>query len=188
MPTNVEIKAVLKDRARAESLAAELSGGGPETIQQEDIFFRCEGARLKLRILGPGRGELIRYERADAAEVRSSRYAVARTEDPQALADILSQCLGAAGVVRKTRLLYLVGQTRVHIDCVEGLGDFLELEVVLRPGQSEEEGKVIADELLRRLGIGREDLLAEAYVDLLARRSQAPLRPDPDAASLKTVV
>ena len=42
---------------------------------------------------------------------------------------MLGQALGVLGVVRKQRLLYLVGQTRVHLDSVEGLGDFLELEV-----------------------------------------------------------
>jgi adenylate cyclase class IV len=55
---------------------------------------------------------------------------------------------------------------------VQGLGDLFELEVVLGPGQStqqsEEEGKSIAAELLRKFGIGPEDLIAEAYVDLPA--------------------
>ena len=46
---------------------------------------------------------------------------------------ILEQILPVTGSVRKRRLVYHVGQTRVHLDRVEGLGDFLELEVVLRP-------------------------------------------------------
>jgi predicted adenylyl cyclase CyaB len=75
--------------------------------------------------------------------------------------------LGTAGVVRKTRLLYMVGQTRVHIDRVDGLGDFLELEVVMRPEQSEQEGKLIAEGLLSELGIEKSELLAQAYVDML---------------------
>jgi adenylate cyclase class IV len=63
----------------------------------------------------------------------------------------------------------MLGQTRVHIDDVYGLGEFLELEVVLRPGQSEAEGHSIATALLKEFGIGQDYLLAEAYVDLLAR-------------------
>ena len=53
MPANVEIKAILHDRMAAEANAAQLSDRVPATIEQEDIFFRCDGARLKLRILGP---------------------------------------------------------------------------------------------------------------------------------------
>jgi predicted adenylyl cyclase CyaB len=81
---------------------------------------------------------------------------------------ILTTTLGRAGVVKKTRTLYLIGQTRVHLDEVHGLGEFLELEVVLRTGQSEVEGRNIATALLSEFGIGQEHLIAEAYVDLLA--------------------
>jgi adenylate cyclase class IV len=66
--------------------------------------------------------------------------------------------------------LYLIGQTRVHLDQVEELGDFLELEVVLRPGQNEAEGKNIASKLLSDFGIEQQHLIAEAYVDLLAKQ------------------
>jgi predicted adenylyl cyclase CyaB len=97
-------------------------------------------------------------------------YLIARTSDPQILLDILTKTLGRTGVVRKTRTLYLIGQTRVHLDRVEGLGDFLELEVVLRREQAESEGRTIAEALLSSLGIDKEQLIAEAYVDLLARR------------------
>jgi predicted adenylyl cyclase CyaB len=173
MPANIEIKAVLKNRADVEAIAARLSDTSPEIIHQEDFFFRCDGARLKLRIFGPNHGELIRYERANLAEARRSTYLIARSEDPQTLRDILSATLGRTGVVKKTRTLYLIGQTRVHLDRVDGLGDFLKLEVVLRPGQSELEGEQIARTLLSELGIDKQQLIGEAYVDLLARRTEA---------------
>lgn len=165
--SNIEIKAVLKNRAQAEATAVRLSDTGPEVIHQADVFFRCPGARLKLRILGPGRGELIRYERADVADTRCSRYMIARTSDPQVLLDILTKTLDRIGVVKKTRMLYLIGQTRVHLDRVEDLGDFLELEVVLRSEQAESEGENIAEALLSSFGIDRQQLIGEAYVDLL---------------------
>ena len=177
MPANIEIKARLRDLAAAEQIAARLSGMPPALIVQEDVFFRCEGARLKLRILAPDRGELIRYERPDIAGIRCSRYQIARTSDPQVLLDILSAALGIIGVVRKRRTLYLVGQTRVHLDRVEALGDFLELEVVLRAGQSEAEGAAIAESLLAEFRIAKDELIGEAYVDLL--ESQDDLSPRP---------
>jgi predicted adenylyl cyclase CyaB len=173
MPSNIEIKAILRDRAAAESIAAGLSNGKPLILQQIDVFFQSPDGRLKLRILKPDSGELIRYERANLPEVRLSHYAIARTPDPEILLDILTKTLGQAGIVKKTRHLYLVGQTRVHIDAVEELGDFLELEVVLRPGQSETEGRQIALELLAKFSIEKSDLLADAYVDLIEARRQS---------------
>ena len=84
-----------------------------------------------------------------------------------ALGDALARAQGVVGRVRKTRLLLLAGQTRIHLDRVEGLGDFLELEVVLREGQSEAEGEAIAEQLMAQLGVSASQRLAGAYLDLL---------------------
>ena len=77
--------------------------------------------------------------------------------------------LGVRGVVRKKRYLYLAGQTRIHLDDVEGLGQFMELEVVLRDGQSDADGQSIAEDLMAKLGVRTEDLLEGAYMDLLEK-------------------
>ena len=61
----------------------------------------------------------------------------------------------------------MVGQTRVHCDTVEGLGDFAELEVVLEDNQSVEDGQLIADDLMEKLGIDKTKLIKCAYMDLL---------------------
>lgn len=53
MPSNIEIKAALKNRPAVEAAAAELSDTPAEIIYQHDVFFRCEGARMKLRIFAP---------------------------------------------------------------------------------------------------------------------------------------
>jgi predicted adenylyl cyclase CyaB len=172
VPKNIEIKAVLNDPAQVERTAIRLSGAAqPEIIQQTDVFFRSPDARLKLRIFGPDTGELIRYERADSRDARTSNYSIARTRDPQVLLEILTAALGTTGIVKKTRRLFLIGQTRVHIDEVEGLGTFLELEVVLRADQTEAEGHRIIQELLSEFGIEPAQLLAQAYVDLLRAKA-----------------
>jgi len=76
---------------------------------------------------------------------------------------------GQAGRVCKNRTLLLSGRTRIHLDRVEGLGDFLELEVVLEEGESVESGEAVARELMQKLGIDPYQLVEGAYVDLLAQ-------------------
>ena len=66
----------------------------------------------------------------------------------------------------------MVGQTRVHCDTVEGLGDFAELEVVLEDNQSVEDGQLIADDLMEKLGIEKTKLIKCAYMDLLDAQSK----------------
>ena len=80
---------------------------------------------------------------------------------------MLNLAYGQAGRVRKTRTLFLAGRTRIHLDRVQGLGDFLELEVVLGEGESVEAGTEVAWDLLSRLDVSKERLVEGAYVDLL---------------------
>jgi len=82
----------------------------------------------------------------------------------------LTRGLGTLGRVRKRRLLLLAGRTRIHLDRVEGLGDFLELEVVLRDGEAETNGVAEAHALMAQLGVRPEQLLEGAYLDLLGAR------------------
>lgn len=168
MPANVEIKARLADPAATRRLVEVICDGPPTVLHQRDTFFHCQRGRLKLRECTGGNAELIAYERADVAAAKQSDYDIAPVADPAALAVVLGRALGTGPVVEKTRLLFQVGQTRVHLDAVVGLGDFLELEVVLRPGQSAAEGRAIAAGLMEALRITGEDLVDTAYADMLA--------------------
>src|SRR5688500_14817764 len=143
-----------------------------QVIKQEDIFFNTEKGRLKLRILDVERAQLIYYTRPDQEGPKRSDYHIYETADPKNLKRVLELTYGIRGVVRKTRYLYLVGQTRVHLDDVEGLGQFMELEVVMQEGQSEAEGQLIAEGLMPGLGVERRDLLEGAYLDLLQHPSK----------------
>jgi len=170
MPANVEIKARLRDLPGLCRRAEALSDSPVQIIPQEDTFFNVPQGRLKLRQLAPDRGQLVYYERDDTAGPKRSNYLIAETADPAALKAALAAALGVRGVIRKTRSLYLVGQTRIHLDEVEGLGQFMELEVVLHPGQSDAEGQAIAADLMDKLGVAESDLLEGAYMDLLEKK------------------
>lgn len=170
---NVEIKARLASVEAIEPRVAALADRGPELIRQDDTFFRCTHGRLKLRDFGDGRGELIAYERPDRAGPKLSDYRITPSADPAGLRDALTRALGAIGRVRKLRTLYLAGATRIHLDRVEGLGDFLELEVVLADPQSAADGEAVARALLVRLGIGADALIEGAYLDLLVHQESA---------------
>ncbi|MBM3295103.1 MAG: class IV adenylate cyclase [Candidatus Aminicenantes bacterium] len=167
MAENIEVKARLRDPGTFRRKLKTLAPGRTAVLEQEDVYFKMKRGRLKLRIFGPRKGELIHYERADLKSPKKSVYRIYGTDAPLLLREILAAALGIRGIVKKTRRLRQVGQTRVHDDDVEGLGRFVELEVVLRPGQGEEEGRKIAEEWLERLGISKADLVKGGYLDLL---------------------
>jgi predicted adenylyl cyclase CyaB len=167
LPSNIEIKARVRQFDEIQRRAEDLSDTPVEVISQEDIFFNTPHGRLKLRVLSKDRGQLIYYVRPDQEGPKRSDYHISLTSEPSNLKRVLELAYGIRGVIRKTRYLYLVGQTRVHLDDVEGLGQFMELEVVIPDGQTDAVGQAIAEELMKRLGVERSDLLEGAYMDLI---------------------
>lgn len=172
MNRNVEIKAQLTESQfeQARQAASQLASSAPQQLIQTDTFFNCTHGRLKLRQFGDGSGELIFYQRPDAGGAKTSDYLRSPIENHEALRDVLAGSLGIRGVVRKKRILYLVQQTRIHLDEVESLGKFLELEVVLAATDSVFDGEQIIKQLLGQLGITSGQLVAGAYMDLLNNR------------------
>jgi len=171
LPRNVEIKARIASVEALLPRARALADGEAQLIVQDDVFFHVPSGRLKLREFGDGRAELIHYHRPDTSAARLSDYQRAALPAGAQLREVLEHALGTLGRVRKRRWVLLAGQTRIHLDRVEGLGDFMELEVVLRDGQAEADGVAIAEGLMRDLGLAQAERLAGAYMDLLVAAS-----------------
>ena len=173
MPRNIEIKARIDSVAALLPRAQAVAGGKPETIHQDDTFFRVPNGRLKLREFEGGSAELIHYHRSDSTEAKASDYVRVSVPDAAALREALTRGCGVLGRVRKERVLLLVNEggcnTRIHLDRVEGLGDFIELEVVLQDGQRDDEGAAEAERLMAALGLQDAPRLAGSYLDLLQR-------------------
>ena len=174
MARNVEIKAKVADMPALEAQALALATQPPRWIAQDDQFFPCPQGRLKLRTFEDGSGELIFYRRPDEAGPKTSHYEITHTPEPERLREVLRQAHGSAGRVRKRRLLVMVGRTRVHLDHVEGLGTFMELEVVLAPGEDERAGMAEAHALMAQLGVPLDACVQGAYVDLLGAAQGRP--------------
>jgi predicted adenylyl cyclase CyaB len=168
MARNVEIKARVRDWQAVAKKAAALAKRGEEVFRQLDTFFPTPTGRLKLRQFYDGTGELIFYRRPDQAGPKTSEFQRVTVRQPEAVEAILAAALEVKGVVRKERHLLKVGRTRIHLDRVEGLGDFLELEVELAEGEPPEAGEAEARRLMDALGVSPEDLVEGAYLDLLS--------------------
>jgi predicted adenylyl cyclase CyaB len=170
---NIEIKCRCRNLEEVHRRALAIGAREAGLLEQRDTFFGGSRARLKLRELGAGRAELISYQRPDVAGPRASAYRVAPVAHAAELAAVLEQALGTAGGVAKRRTLLLLRSTRIHLDVVEGLGTFVELETVLS-GQPDEDGERELAEIAAALGLEKTDQVASPYVDLLSAAS--PLR------------
>ena len=171
----MEIKATCGDFAAAREAAVRLAGPVVAVLNQLDTYFHVPAGRLKLREIDNASAELIFYDRPDDPDARISRYYLVTVPDPAALKALLSAALGVRSVVRKRRELLLYENVRIHLDAVENLGHFVELEAVLSGPVGQAESLQRLERLAGALGIRPEQRLAGSYGELV--RSNARQTP-----------
>jgi predicted adenylyl cyclase CyaB len=166
---NLEIKAVAADLRRLRRRLRALGATRQPPLAQTDTYFFVPSGRLKLRQRrGRRTAELIAYHRPDAKRARISDYQALPVEDASGLRRLLRGMFGEDVCVRKRRDLWLVGAVRVHLDQVDDLGTFVEIEVPLDRHAGEASETMAA--LMRDLAIAPSDVLDRSYADLLAGR------------------
>jgi len=187
MPANLELKARCADldaaRARAKAVATAWLG----LDEQTDTYFRTTASearseaepsggagvgRLKLRESSLSGAQLIPYLRPDQPAARRSDYVVIPVPEPARTRELLASLLGVHRVVRKRREIALYQNVRIHLDRVDGLGDFVELEAVWdgsAAGEAEQRAKLAF--LREQLAIRDADLVAVSYEGLLDARA-----------------
>lgn len=174
--TNVELKAWDPDpdasAARCLALGAEDRG----VLHQRDTYFAVRRGRLKLREQAESDDQLVAYRRPDATEPVESAYMLVSVGDPDGLREALDAVLGTVVVVAKRRRLFMWENVRIHLDEVEGLGTFLELEALVGDAEGALEsarGKV--SRLRAELAVKDGALVSAGYSDLLLDGPQALL-------------
>jgi predicted adenylyl cyclase CyaB len=167
---NIEIKSPLPDRATVEGRLVELDAQLIWTRDQRDTFYRVERGWLKLREADGAEPELIAYQRAtDTGDPRPSDYQRLPLADARAWHALLGHVHEQEGIVAKRRTLWRWRHTRIHLDRVEDLGDFLELETVL-DGIDEPAGSAESETVIDALGLDRGLFVAVPYKILLEGR------------------
>jgi adenylate cyclase class 2 len=130
---NVELKATDPSPARSSETCRSLGAEAMGAIWQRDSYFDVAFGGLKLREEDPGRPHLIQFERPSEPQQRESRYRVIEVEDPVVTLEALTAAIGLTIVVTKRRQLFVWEGVRIHLDTVEQLGTFIELEAVAPP-------------------------------------------------------
>ncbi len=164
---NLEIKARIDNLAKVRRCAQQLTTEPPLHLKQTDTYFFCRSGRLKLRETVGRPAQLIWYDRPEVQEMRTSRYLIAEIADADATRDLLSAACGVRAVVKKRRELYWYRYVRIHLDQVETLGDFLELEAVLQPDIDELDAQRLLADLRERFEVQSHMLISGSYVDML---------------------
>lgn len=172
---NLEIKALCPDPAAFRAAAVALAGPAATVLNQIDTYFQVSAGRLKLREINDTSGELIYYHRPDDPAARLSHYQIVPVPDRAALKALLAAALGVRAVVRKRRELWLHENVRIHLDAVDGLGNFVELEAVLSADHGQAESRERLERMTSALGIRPEHRLAGSYGELV--RSNATQTP-----------
>lgn len=173
---NLEAKFRLPDHAAA-WVRAEAIGFAPRaTFEQRDTFFHARFGKLKLREEA-GRASLIHYRREGEAGLDLSNYGIAEIANPEVIRAALGEAIGIIAEVRKRRTLLMRRNVRLHLDRVEGLGDFGEIEAVLADGDTAAAFRGEVEEILVALEIRPDQRIHKSYFEMVAPR---PRRAAPD--------
>jgi cytidine deaminase len=168
---NIELKARDPDPARTLDRALAIGAEDIGEIRQRDTYFAGARDRLKLREQetdGPPLfDELIEYSRADSTEARTSTYRRVPVADAAPLREALDSAYGADVTVTKRRRVLLWEGVRIHLDEVDGLGSYLEIEALADSESDLTEEREKVERLRHELGIEEADLVAASYADLV---------------------
>lgn len=166
---NVEFKAELRDPGLARTICRALEAGGAQfvgTLRQTDTYFRVPDAKLKKREVPGAPTEYIFYNRPNRSRPKLSSYTI--YTEAQALERFGTTPLPVWVVVNKSRDLYMHKGVRIHIDRVEGLGEFIEFEAVVAHEHNLSSCHAIIEELRAAFGPAMGEPIACGYAELLA--------------------
>ena len=168
---NLEAKFRLDDLEKARERAVAIGYAPRAVLHQRDTFFPIPHGKLKLRE-EPKNAYLVHYGRSESDALQLSNYEIVAIPEPEKTRVMLAAALGVLAEVRKERTLLMRANVRLHLDRVESLGNFGELEAVIAADDDPESSRAALDETLAALCISRQDLISVSYFELAAQAAQ----------------
>lgn len=159
MAVNLELKIAIESISKLEESLVEIGADLKGVLNQKDIYYKVDNGLLKLR-LENGEASLIKYSRDEKKKDRWSNYFVLKLEGEE-VENYFNDFFQIETIVSKKRKLYIYKDTRIHLDLVEGLGEFLELETVVI--ESKEKAKQFFDEIVRLLKLNTSNQIKTSY-------------------------
>lgn len=167
---NIEIKARCKNSDKVRKILISKKADFKGKDHQIDTYFQVRSGRLKLRE-GNIENYLIHYERENQEGPKQSNVTLYKTSADTSLKEILVKSLGVLITVDKQREIYFLDNVKFHLDEVEGIGSFVEIEAIDKDGSIGKD-KLLqqCEEYMKLFGIKDKDLIATSYSDLLLKK------------------
>ena len=163
----VEIKAATNRPAEIEAILNDHNADFKGIDHQIDTYFKVNHGRLKLRE-GNIENHLIQYHRPNQAQPKTSKVLLYKSNPETNLKAILTNALGVLVVVDKKRKIFFIDNVKFHIDEVNSLGAFVEVEAIGVEGTDlEEELRRQCNTYLKILGIKSDELVTHSYSDMM---------------------
>ena len=164
---NVEIKAKCLNPDKVRDILNAEGADYKGLDKQTDTYFHCDNGRLKLRE-GNIENALIFYQRDNKAGPKVSNVSISKIASDHQTKEVLTKAYGVFIEVKKDREIYFIDNIKFHIDHIQDLGDFVEIEAIDTTGQLEkEELEQQCKHFLDLFDVKPEDLITHSYSDLL---------------------
>lgn len=175
---NIEFKAELRDPELARAIAKEIGASLIVRAQQTDTYYNVTTGRVKKResvaidraVAVPEPVEYIVYARANRVDTRPSDFSILTDRE-------LRERFGEAPLpvwltVTKIRELWLWKSVRIHLDKVDHIGWYFEIESLVPKPEREAEARELAEQVRATFLPALGEPVSGSYSDLIAQNQQ----------------
>ena len=166
MPKNLELKINVNSHQIYRKKLIAIGADNLGILNQKDVYYKVPEGLLKLRIEN-GIESLIFYRRDENTKNRWSNYNILKIENGDG-EKFLRKIFAIETIVEKSRELFFFDNTRIHLDKVKSLGNYLELETLVL--QSKAEAKRRFEKIRNHLGLDISKQIKKSYRDLLLNK------------------